>query len=57
MNQVAAALELAYKREQQKAAVVRALAAWETWIVMGSLAYVAAHMAKWAAAGFRVVGL
>lgn len=57
MNEAAAAMERDIKREHQKATVVRALAAWETWIVMGSLAYFAWHFLPWARAGFPVVGL
>lgn len=44
MNEAADAIERVLKREQQKDAVVRALAAWETWIIMATLAYVASRI-------------
>lgn len=55
MNEAAEAIERVIKREQQKAAVVRALAAWETWIVMASIMYIGAHFGLWAKLGFRVI--
>jgi L-fucose isomerase-like protein len=42
--------------ERRKAAVVRALALWETWIVMASLGYLVCRFWPWAQAGFPVVG-
>ena len=44
---------LAYER--RKAAVVRALACWETWIVLSSLSYLVVRFDPWAQAGFPVV--
>ncbi len=56
MNRAADAFELAFKREQQKAAVIRALAAWETWIILSSIVYFGTHFGIWAKLGFRVLG-
>lgn len=55
-SNVGDAAERAIRTAKLKAAVVRALALWETWIVMASLAYLVAHLSFWAALGFRVVG-
>ncbi len=39
VNEAADAYERAIRRAHSKAAVVRALSLWETWIIMGSVAY------------------
>ena len=57
MNRAADAYEQAVQAARLRAEVVRALALWETWIVLGSLAYLAARFAPWAMAGFPVAGL
>lgn len=49
-------MEGAIRRAHQKAAVVRALALWETWIIIASLSYLAAHFLPWIARGFPVGG-
>jgi hypothetical protein len=56
MNRAADALEAAVQAARLRAAVVRALALWETWIIAGSVLYLAARFAPWALAGFPVAG-
>lgn len=56
MNEASKAYERAVCAAHMKAHVLRAAALWETWIVLGSVAYLLAHFAPWAARGFPVVG-
>ncbi len=36
--------------------IKRALACWETWIVLSSASYLVGHFVHWSANGFPVVG-
>ena len=53
-SQVESAAELTIKAAQIRAGVVRALALWETWIIVASIAYLAIRFVPWARAGFPV---
>ena len=51
---VAEAVERAIRSAHRKAAIVRALALWETWIILASLLYLLGHFGVWARRGFQV---
>lgn len=54
MNEASKAMEQAIRRAHIKAEVVRALAFWETWVVIASLIYLLTHVVPWAWRGFPV---
>jgi len=56
MNRAADAYEQAVQAAQRRAAVVAALALWETWIVAASSIYLLARFVPWVWSGFPVVG-
>lgn len=56
MQRAADAYEFAVRVAHTRAAVVRALALWETWIVIASVLYIAGHFAYWETLAFRVIG-
>ena len=56
MNTAALAYERAVRHARVRAAVVRALATWEVWIIFGSSFYFAVHFAAWREMAYRVVG-
>ena len=49
-------IERAVDYERRKAAVIRALACWETSIILSSLSYLVVRFYPWAQSGFQVVG-
>lgn len=56
VNTAGAAFEFAVRMTHAKHAITRALALWETWIVVGSIAYLITSFLPWAQNGFPVVG-
>jgi hypothetical protein len=50
------AFENAVEREHLRAAVGRALATWEAWVVALTALYLAPRLAVWAMHGFAVLG-
>lgn len=47
MNSAADAMERVLMAARAKAVVLRATRAWEAWIILGSLAYLAGHIVYW----------